>query len=199
MKNELKTNRVEALCDGIFAIAMTLLIIGFSDMTQWASVVSEDQLRKLLLSMLPDFAYYVQSFIILGAFWIEHHHQFHYIKHTDIKLLFINIFAFIFVAFIPISTLIVGDYGHTRIAAFLFESNLLVAGLLFYVHWKYASSTPGMTDPELDEKTIKFYNRKNLVIPTVSVIAILITFISPQVGSSIYFTVPFIIALQKGK
>ena len=199
MNNELKTGRVEALCDGIFAIAMTLLIVGFGDMAQWAGVLSEDQLCKLLLSMWPDFAYYVQSFIILGAFWVEHHHQFHYIKHTDLKLLFINIFAFIFVALIPVSTLIVGDYGHTKIAAFLFEANLLLAGLCFYFHWRYASGKSGMIDREIDRKTIQFYNRKNLVIPAVSVIAILITFLSPQVGSSIYFIVPFIIAMQKGK
>jgi len=199
MKNELKTGRIEALCDGIFAIAMTLLIVGFADMAQWSSAMSEEELRKVLFSMWPDFAYYVQSFIILGAFWIEHHHQFHYIKHTDVKLLFINIFAFIFVAFIPVSTMIVGDYGHTRIAAFLFEVNLLLAGLFFYIHWRYATGKSGMTDHGLDKKTRQFYSRKNLVIPIVSVAAILITFISPQAGSSIYFIVPFIIAMQRGK
>jgi len=199
MNNELKTARVETLCDGIFAIAMTLLIVGFADMSQWASVTDDEQLRKLLFSMWPDFVYYVQSFIILGAFWIEHHHQFHYIKHTDLKLLFINLFAFIFVALIPVSTLIVGDYGHTRTAAFLFEINLLFAGLLFYIHWRYASGKSGMLSNDVDRKTIQFYSRKNLVIPIVSVIAILITFISPQIGSSIYFIVPFIIAMQRGK
>ena len=199
MNNELKTARIEALCDGIFAIAMTLLVVSFGEVGQWGKAMSEEQLRKLVFSLLPDFIYYLQSFIILGAFWIEHHHQFHYIKHTDIRLLFINIFAFIFVAIIPLSTMIVGDYGHTRIAALLFEANLLLAGLCFYIHWRYASSRRGMLDPDVDKKTIQFYNRKNLVVPIVSVIAILLTFMSSQVGSSIYFTVPFIIALQKGK
>lgn len=199
MKNELRTGRVEALCDGIFAIAMTLLIVGFNEMVTWPSTISEAELCRMLFAMWPDFAYYVQSFIILGAFWIEHHHQFHYIKHTDLKLLFINILAFMFVALIPFSTLIMGDYGHMRPAAFLFEANLLFAGLFFYIHWKYASGKSGMTDDELDKKTIQFYNRKNLIIPIVSVIAIAITFINPRVGSSIYFTVPFIIALQKRK
>lgn len=197
MHNELKTKRVEALCDGIFAIAMTLLIVGFNDMVNWPKSLNETELRSLIFQMLPDLAYYVQSFIILGAFWIEHHHQFHYIKHTNLTLLFISLLAFMFVALIPFSTLIVGDYGHTHIAAILFEANLLCAGLFFYIHWVYAASKPGMTDRALDIKTIKFYNRKNLVIPIVSVIAIAISLVNPQVGSSIYFTVPIIIVLQR--
>ena len=197
MIGELKTNRIEALCDGIFAIAMTLLIVGFNDMIGWSKSMSEAQLSKVLSGILPDLAYYVQSFIILGAFWIEHHHQFHFIKHTNLTLLFINIFAFMFVALIPFSTLIVGDYGHTRIAAILFEANLLLAGLMFYIHWAYAVKKEGMMDHELDRNTINFYKRKNLVIPIVSVIAINISLINPRVGSSMYFAVPFIIALQK--
>ena len=91
MKNELKTGRIETLCDGIFAIAMTLLIVGFNEMVTWPGTVSEAELRRMLFAMWPDFAYYVQSFIILGAFWIEHHHQYHYIKHTDLKLYLLDI------------------------------------------------------------------------------------------------------------
>jgi len=199
MSNELRTGRVEALCDGIFAIAMTLLIVSFTEMINWPASINEAELRKLLFDMVPDLVYYVQSFIILGAFWIEHHHQFHYIRHTDLKLLFINIFAFMFVALIPFSTMIVGDYGHTRIAAVLFEVNLLCAGIFFYIQWAYAVRKPGMTDPALDGNTIKFYSRKNLVVPVISVVAIAVSFIKPQIGSLIYFAAPFIIILQKSK
>ena len=199
MKSELKTARIETLCDGIFAIAMTLLVISFNEMAFYTKTMNEAQLREALFAMWPDFIYYVQSFLILGAFWIEHHHQFHYIRHTDLKLLLINIFAFMFVALIPFSTLIVGDYGHTKVAAFLFEANLFFAGLFFYLNWKYAAGKSGMVDHDLDAKIVRFYNRKNLVIPIVSLIAMGVTLINSQVGSSLYFTVPFIIILQKGK
>lgn len=197
MDNELRTGRVEALCDGIFAIAMTLLVVGFNDIVSWSKMLDEATLRRLIFQMMPDIAYYVQSFIILGAFWIEHHHQFHYIKHVNLTLLFINIFALMFVSLIPLSTLIVGDHGHTRIASILFEANLLCAGTFFYIHWAYATKRPGMVDRALDKKTIKFYSHKNLVIPVVSAIAIAISLINPRVGSSMYFAVPFIIILQR--
>lgn len=197
MNRELKTSRIETLCDGIFAISMTLLIVGFNDMASWPGTIGEAELRKALFAMWPDFVYYVQSFLILGAFWIEHHHQFHYIRRVDLKLLVINILAFMFVALIPFSTLVVGDYGHTKIAAFLFEVSLFLAGLFFYINWRYASGEPGMMDGELDKKIVRFYNRKNLVIPIVSVAAVAITFVNPQMGSSIYFVAPFIIAMQR--
>ncbi len=199
MYTELKPSRVETLCDGIFAIAMTLLVVSFNDLARWPAIMNEAQVRKEILDLLPDFAYYVQSFIILGAFWVEHHHQFQYIKHVDLTLLFINIFAFMFVALIPFSTMVVGDYGHTRIAAMLFEINLLISGALFCVHWIYAAKKPGIANERLDSKTVNFYIRKNLVVPIISAIAIGISIINPQVGSSMYFVVPIIIFLQRDK
>lgn len=197
MNNELKTSRVEALCDGIFAIAMTLLIVGFNEVLNWPKSLNEAELYGKMMEILPDIAYYAQSFIILAAFWVEHHHQFHYIKHTNLTLLFINLIAFMFIALIPFFTLVMDDYGLTRIAAALFNVNLLCAGALFYAHWAYAVNTPGMVDPSLDSKTIEFYKRKNLVIPVVSLIAIGVSFINPRVGSSMYFAVPVIILLLK--
>ena len=196
---EMRTNRIEALCDGVFAIAMTLLIVGFNDLIKWPSYITEAQLEKAIMDVLPDLAYYVQGFIILGAFWIEHHNQFHYIKHVNLTLIAINILALMFVALIPFSTLIVGDYGHIRIAAILFEINLLCAGTLFYIHWAYAVRQPGMVSHDCNKKVIEFYRRKNLVIPIISVIAIGISLISSSVGSSMYFAIPVIIFLQKPK
>lgn len=197
MYNELKTGRIETLCDGIFAIAMTLMIVSFNDVINWPRSLNEAELRNMMFQMLPDLAYYMQSFLILAAFWIEHHHQFHYIKHANLPLLFINIFALMFVALIPFSTMIVGDYGNTRIGALFFEVNLLCAGLLYYIHWVYAVNRPGMMDHALDDKTVRFYSRKNMVIPAVSVVAIITSLIIPHIGSSIYFAVPIIIILQR--
>lgn len=199
MKNELKISRIEALCDGIFAIAMTLLIVGFNDLLKWPGSMTEPQLRGAILDMLPDLAYYVQGFIILAAFWIEHHQQFHYIKHVNLTLLSINMAALMFVALIPFSTLLVGDWGYLKTADIVFELNLLGAGTLFYIHWAYAVSRPGMVDSECDKKVIEFYKRKNSIIPIISIIAIGISLINPMVGSAMYFLVPLIIFLEKGK
>ena len=75
----MKTNRIEALSDGIFAIAMTFLIIGFDILLSPKKGTSEENLVVSLQALWPDLLHYVEGFIILGAFWMEHHYQFHFI------------------------------------------------------------------------------------------------------------------------
>jgi uncharacterized membrane protein len=190
---ELKTNRVEALSDGIFAIAMTILIFGFEIIFQQPAQVGGQAFVGMMHDLWPDFLHYVEGFIILGAFWMEHHHQFHYIKKTDQKLLFINIVAFMFISLIPVSTVIVGDYGYLREASILFEVNLLTAGVVFYTHWSYATSRRRLTNANLNYRIVRFYKRRNLVIPAVSLIAICVSLFSPRFGTIFYFAVPFIL------
>ena len=85
----LKTNRIEALSDGIFAIAMTILILSFETILHRPeSYMNEEDFVKTLIGMWPDFIHYVQSFLILGVFWYQSHRQFHYIKSVDVRLLF---------------------------------------------------------------------------------------------------------------
>ncbi len=83
--------RVEALTDGVFAIAMTLLVFGIT-----IPAVAQDApaaaFQQKLLELWPKFLTYGISFIVLGIYWVGHHNQFHYIRRTDRMLLWINIF-----------------------------------------------------------------------------------------------------------
>ena len=88
---ELKPNRIEALSDGIFAIAMTILVLSFEVILKHPSDLSERYLLDSMDELWPDFLHYAESFIILGVFWYQHHRQFHYIKKVDSILIFINI------------------------------------------------------------------------------------------------------------
>ena len=122
---------------------------------------------------------------------MEHHHQFHFIKRTDSKLSFINILGLMFISLIPFSTALVGDYGQLRLPALIFEGNLLLAGLVFYVHWLYATSRR-LVDPGITPHVIEYYKRRNLIIPLISIAAILLSLTTPRWGTVFYITVPFI-------
>ena len=159
----MKTNRIEALSDGIFAIAMTFLIIGFDILLSPKKGTSEENLVVSLQALWPDLLHYVEGFIILGAFWMEHHYQFHFIQRTNSTLLFINIISLMFIVLIPFSTCVAGDYSDTRVAVWLLEINLLVAGLVFYLHWLYATANRQLVAPNLDHRIIVFYARRNLL------------------------------------
>jgi len=190
---ELKTNRIEALSDGIFAVAMTILIISFDILISPKKGISEENLIVALQALWPDFLHYVEGFIILGAFWIEHHHQYNFIQRTNPTLLFINIIGLMFIVLIPFSTCVAGDYNDTRVAAWMLEINLLVAGLVFYLHWLYATAGRRLVAPNLDRKIIAFYARRNLIVPLFSVAALIVSGFQPRWGHLLYLTVPFIL------
>lgn len=186
----LKTNRIEALSDGIFAIAMTILVLSFETILERPEDISENFLSDKIFGLWPDLLHYVVSFLILGAFWLQHHRQFHHIKRVDAKLIFINIIWLMMIAVIPFSTVLVGDYGHLYFAAFLFELNLFAAGLLSFAQWAYVSANRGFLEENTGEDVIAFFKRRSLIIPAVSVLAMLVSLLDPRIGTLCYFIVP---------
>jgi len=189
----LKTSRIEALSDGIFAIAMTFLIISFDILLSPQKGLSEEDLIETLLKLWPDLLHYIGGFIILGVFWMEHHYQFHFIQRTNSTLLFINIIGLMFIVLIPFSTCVAGDYSDTRVAAWMLEINLLIAGLVFYLHWLYATAGRRLVAPNLDRRIIMFYARRNLIVPLISVAAMILSGFHPWWGPVLYLMVPFIL------
>ncbi len=187
----MSTRRMETLIDGVFAIAMTLLVLDFKVPTipEGSSV---DALPKLILALWPNFFNYVQSFMLLGLFWIVHHRQFDCIQFIDHGLLWLNIGSLMFIALIPFSTSLIAQYGDVQIGAVIFECNLLVIGCFLYVQWWYVTRKRHLLDPNLSEQKIILIRKRNLFVPIVSLVAIGISFVNPEWSEVPYFAVPLI-------
>ena len=139
LRLELSTSRIEALTDGVFAIAMTLLVLSFeipSPMKGKGAL----ELHQTLGNLWPDFLHYVESFLILAIFWVKNHQQFHFVRKSDHNLLWLSLTGLLFVCLIPFTTSLVSDYGNVPLAAIVFEANLMAAGLAYYFMWCYATS-----------------------------------------------------------
>ena len=188
----MSTRRMEALTDGVFAIAMTLLVLDFKVPTI-PEGLSVDALPKLILDLWPNFFNYVQSFMLLAIFWIVHHLQFHYIKFIDRGLLWLNILGLMFIVLIPFSTSLIAEYGDVQIGALIFECNLLAIGCLFYMQWWYVMRKRHLLDRDLSEQEIVLIRKRNLVVPIVSLVAIGLSFVSPEWSEVPYFAIPFIL------
>jgi len=189
----LSTKRIEALTDGVFAIAMTLLVLNI-EVPPITGGSAAEVLPKLVLRLWPKFFNYALSFVLLAIFWIVHHRQFHFIKAIDQRLLWINILGLMFIALIPFSTSLIAEHGDVQIAALVFECNLLAIGLLFYVHWSHATGKHHLIDPDLSAQTILSNKKRNLIIPAVSLVAIGLSFLTPGWSEVPYFAIPFIMA-----
>lgn len=188
----LSTRRMEALTDGVFAIAMTLLVLDFKVPTiPEGSTVNA--LPRLILGLWPNFFNYVQSFILLAIFWIVHHRQYHYIKFVDQGLLWLNILGLMFIVLIPFSTSLIAQHGDVQIGALIFECNLLAIGCLFYMQWWYVTGKHHLLDCDLSAEAILLIKKRNLVVPIVSLVAIGLSFVSPEWSEVPYFAIPFIL------
>ncbi len=133
----LPTNRVQALSDGIFAIAMTLMILDFR-VPELSGPETSNLLARYFWALWPKIICYVMSFLMLGVFWIGHHNQFHYIKKSTRLLMWLDIIFLMLIAFIPFSTAFLGRYWKERVAIDLYGANVVFCGLALYFHWVYA-------------------------------------------------------------
>lgn len=181
-------SRLEAFVDAVFAIAMTLLVLGISDPILPHEATSP-KILSALIGMRVEFLHYVVAFLILAAFLLAHHKQFARIKKMDINLFWLNILMLLFVCLVPFSTALSGDYHSTQIAVVLFHMNLLVIGLLYLAHWWYASHGHRLVDASLPPSVIRALCFMALIIPLVAFLAILVSYISPSASMYMYLAI----------
>jgi uncharacterized membrane protein len=190
----LATNRLEALVDGVFAVVMTLLVLDITvpSPTQPHAVA---HLVRNLIALKPTVLSYALSFVIAGIYWVGHHNQFAYIRRTDRPLLWINILFLMCVAFIPFSAALLAAYPGQRIAVIIYGANLIVVGLVLYLHWWYATRNDHLVDGELDPHVVRLATTRILMAPVIYVVAIGLSFVNTAVSIGIYVLVPVLYIL----
>ena len=136
-------SRTEAFSDGVFAIAITLLIIEVHVPDSQAGDLARD-----LANQWPSYAAYVVSFAIIGIIWVNHHDIFERITTVDRSLLFLNLGLLLTVAFLPFPTALLGEYirkgDNAHIAAAVYGFNMTLIGLAFIALWTYLVRVPSL-------------------------------------------------------
>jgi uncharacterized membrane protein len=127
--------RIETLCDGVFAIAMTLLVLELRVPVLPRPVATADMWRALGGLRLGFFAYGL-SFMLAGAFWMQHHVFFHYVARATRPLALVTLVFLMFVALVPFSTSLFAAYGSKGIAFYF--GNQFVLALLLTLQWVVA-------------------------------------------------------------
>lgn len=153
----LSKNRVETLTDGIFAVVMTILVLDISvpqissHSTVGGDVIAGTELLKKLYDLWPKILSFGISFLILAIYWMAHHRQFHYIKHSNRTLIWINIVFLMAICLLPFSTSLLGEYMKQEISILVYAGNSIIIGSLLYIQWWYATSHRGrLVDENLD-------------------------------------------------
>ncbi len=186
-------SRTEALSDGIFAFAMTLLVISLA-VPPIPEKDAPTVLPGILASMWGEFLIFVIAFFIIASFWLSHHRIVRRVQFVNDRLIWINIAFLFFIVLIPFSTTISGDYSNVLEAVLFFHANLLVASLLLALMWWYiirhsGELNPGGKDPEFRGMERAF------VIPVVAVIAMGVALVNTDASFWCYAFAPVIIVI----
>jgi uncharacterized membrane protein len=186
------TGRLETLSDGIFAIAMTILVVTIQ--IPVGPVSSYSLLMNTMGDVIPKFAVYFLSFLILAVFWIIHH-MFYVVKKTDYTLIWINIFWLMFIGLVPLSTSLIAQFGHYQVSQLIFDLNLLFIGLFYYLMWHYALKHDLMANNVVPYSN--YIKKTILFLPAVISFAIIISFINPRWSMVSLFLIPIISVLGR--
>jgi len=178
-------NRIEALTDGIFAVAMTLLVLDIKPPLHLRFETS-DALIDHLSVLEHSFVMYAISFVVLAMFWLGHHLQFHFVRHVDRQLLWINLLFLLVAVVVPFSTNLVGDHGHLQLPVVLYAVNLLVLTLLLFLQLRRLAASPHLIAPDLTREAVMHLRRQLLVFGAVPAASIAASFYSPRLGMYLY-------------
>ena len=137
----MSVGRAEAFSDGVFAIAITLLVL---DIRLPTGTASEPALLGELLGLWPSFLSYAVTFLLIGMIWMNHHRMFHHIHRTDGTLLGLNVLLLMSIAFLPFPTHVLAEAVYSgrgeHVAAVLYGLTLVIGGVFYNAIWWYASN-----------------------------------------------------------
>jgi uncharacterized membrane protein len=129
--------RIGALSDGLFAIAMTLIVLEIQ-VPELGHGSSDQALAEALLALAPRFVTYLLSFLTLGIFWNGQQTQLSYIDRGNRDLAWLELVFLAVIALFPFTTSLLAENIDLRLALALYWLNIFVAGVLLYVIWAYA-------------------------------------------------------------
>ena len=147
---EKETTRIDAFSDGVFGIAITLLVL---ELIQLLHFQTSESLLKTFLHHWQSFLAFLIGFITILVCWINHHFAFEYIKKVDTNLMWINGFLLFVVTLTPFPTAVLAEYlekeGGTALAIFGFNYFLIAIGSYWICAYSYNKSLIDENDREL--------------------------------------------------
>ena len=189
--------RLHALIDGVFAIALTLLVLDLPKPQHSTQLVHD------LLRQWPSYVAYLVSFVTLGILWIEHHGMMGAVRSIDRRFLERTLAFLLFISVIPWPTALAADYagqgsGEARAAAILYAATMLMMGLTFAWGWHYLTIHSELV-AEPARRAFPAGTRRALLGGLVYLLAIGVAFISPLGSFAIDAAVAGYFAVSKSE
>jgi uncharacterized membrane protein len=192
----MSTNRLEAFSDGVFAIAITLLVLDIH-----VPEPGSGHLGHELLTQWPSYAAYVVSFITIGIIWINHHAAFSRLRAVDHSILIWNLLLLLSVGILPFTTSLMATYlkessGESLAAAVYGASYLLMGGVFVMTNRQILFRRPQLLKEPIDPAEARNILHFAALGQLPYVAAVVLAFVSPYItlaicaACAIYYALP---------
>jgi uncharacterized membrane protein len=178
--------RVLALSDGVFAIALTVLVLEIA----LPVTTTERTLGHDLSALGPKYFAYALSFLTIGTFWMIHRLTFRRLVRTNTTLLLFNLLLLLGVAFLPFPTAVLGEFGGNATATVFYASCMTVTSSINAGLWWYVSGpSRGLLDPTADPNWVRMGRLRSVLGPAVFALSIPVAALWPYVALVMWFLV----------
>jgi uncharacterized membrane protein len=182
------SGRLEALGDGIFSIAMTILVLEIA----LPAVNGNDwnDFTKAMHNVWYDLLCYAISFVVLGIMWYGHRLMFEYIGKSNRHFIFLGILFYMVVCLVPFSTRFLAKSPLQWYSTMVYGINLSLCNITLYIQWLYGINKTEMLHREIPREVRKEATLLFLLSPAVYTIAIILSFFWPWASISIFIATP---------
>ncbi len=172
-----ETGRLEAFSDGVFAVAITLLVLNI----KIPDKLPETSSWNILFDQWPSLVAYVTSFVTIGIMWLNHHRLFERIKRTDTGLMLLNLLLLLVIVFIPVPTALLAEsFTNLNIhqPAVIYSATNMIMAICYNLLWRYASHHNRLLGKNVDPRFVRAISGQYLFGPLLYLVTIIVALFS---------------------
>ena len=183
----LKPSRIEALTDGVFAIAMTILVLELAIPNFIGTHAASEEAPRNFVEMIPEFYVYALGFVVLGIYWILHRFMFHFIKRSDGVLVWLSILFLMFAAAVPFTTAVLrvnkslapGSHVVSQMPWVFNAGSEIITILILLGIWQYATGRHRLVDHDIDKRVVWVFKKIIFIGLSIMVVGFVLSFFVP--------------------
>jgi len=166
-------DRIVMLSDGVFAIAITLLIFN----VKVQDGVNVTDVRAIVYSLLPHFIGYTISFIVIASYWLGHRQTMKAITHVDRNFLWLNFVFLFFITVFPVPTDLIGLHFGTVAPTIIYACFSAATGFSLWLLWMYAFGRARLLHPHFDPHEVRFRGTFYFVRSLIYLVSLFVLFV----------------------
>jgi uncharacterized membrane protein len=200
MKNRWSTARTEAFSDGVFAIAITLLVLDIRVAVADNGVPESGDMWSAILDQWPAYLGYVTSFLTIGGIWLAHHGIFSRLRFVSRNVIRLNLLLLMAVSFLPFPTRLVADAAldrdSERSAVIFYGLTLFVISVLLGALWTAVESDPELLEPDVTPDEVS--SILGMTAPNIGLYAgvILVALVAPRPAALGFLAIAILMVLR---